>query len=256
MRLATWNILNGLSLADGTVRPDRLRASAASLDVDVLGIQEVDRGQPRSAGLDLTAEVAAGMDAPHWRFAPALVGTPGGHWRPASGDEPGTEAYGIGLVSRYPVRTWRVLHLTPARVVAPVLTPAGLLWLRDEPRVAMAAELDTPLGALVVATTHLSFVPGWNVVQLRRLAHWLQQAPSPSVIVGDLNLPPAVAGAVTPYDLLARHRTYPAASPRWQVDHVLGHGDLPPVRDSFARSLDVSDHQALGVQLDDRVVQP
>ena len=31
----------------------------------------------------------------------------------------------------------------------------------------MIAQLDTPLGPLTVANTHLSFVPGWNRVQLR-----------------------------------------------------------------------------------------
>ena len=29
--------------------------------------------------------------------------------------------------------------------------------------------METPLGVMTIATTHLSFVPGWNGVQLRRL---------------------------------------------------------------------------------------
>ena len=41
--------------------------------------------------------------------------------------------------------------------------------VNEEPRAAMVARLDTPLGAMTVANTHLSFVPGWNRVQLRHL---------------------------------------------------------------------------------------
>ena len=37
----------------------------------------------------------------------------------------------------------------------------------DEPRVLLAAVVDAPFGRLTIATTHLSFVPGWNVWQLR-----------------------------------------------------------------------------------------
>lgn len=48
MRLATFNILNGRSTKDGTVRLDRLAGAVRTLDADVLGLQEVDRLQPRS----------------------------------------------------------------------------------------------------------------------------------------------------------------------------------------------------------------
>ena len=34
--------------------------------------------------------------------------------------------------------------------------------VNEEPRAAVIARLDTPVGPLTVANTHLSFVPGWN----------------------------------------------------------------------------------------------
>ena len=76
----------------------------------------------------------------------------------------------MGLVSKLPVRRWHVIRLRAAKVRAPVAVPGGrgrFILLPDEPRVALAAEVETPRGPLVVATTHLSFVPGWNLVQLR-----------------------------------------------------------------------------------------
>jgi endonuclease/exonuclease/phosphatase family metal-dependent hydrolase len=249
VRLATWNILHGRSLEDGQVDVARLRAAVAGLDADVLGLQEVDRGQDRSHGMDLTEALApAGA---HWRFAPALLGTPGGAWRAAT-DLPETgPAYGVALVTRLPVQAWDVLRLAPARLRAPVLLPGTrrVLWLRDEPRVALAATVHGPYGPWTVATTHLSFVPGWNIAQLRRIARWLAGKPGPRILLGDLNLPAGLAGRASGWLPLARHATHPASRPRVQLDHVLGDGPLPVVRESQSLRLSLSDHCALVVDL-------
>ena len=76
MRLATFNLLNGTSLHDGQVDRTHLEESIALLRPDVVGLQEVDRGQPRSHGADLTAQVADSLHSKHFRFVPALIGTP------------------------------------------------------------------------------------------------------------------------------------------------------------------------------------
>jgi len=253
VRLVTWNVLNGTSLADGQVDGPRLAAAAGSLDADVLGLQEVDRGQPRSHGLDLVAAVADGTGAAGWRFAPALIGTPGGSWRPAGDADDVAEpvAYGVGLVSAHPVLAWHVLRLPAARVRSPILLPGSrqVIWLRDEPRVALAAVVDGPHGVMTVASTHLSFVPGWNAVQLRRVVRWLGTLPGPQVLLGDLNMPAFAAGAVSRWTVLGRGATYPSPGPKVQLDHVLGAGLLPPVRSTSAPVMDVSDHRPLVVHL-------
>ena len=253
MRLATWNVLNGTSLSDGRIDVARLQAAARSLHADVLGLQEVDRGQPRSRSLDLVREVAEGTGAAAWRFLPALVGTPGGSWRVAADadDDPGGAGYGVGLVSAHPVRSWHVLRLPAARVRSPILLPGTrrVLWLQDEPRAVLAAVVDGPYGAMTVASTHLSFLPGWNAVQLRRTVRFLGALPGPRVLLGDLNMPALPAGAVSRWRVLGRRPTYPAPEPRVQFDHVLGTGALPPVRDVDTPVLPVSDHRPLVVEL-------
>ena len=134
MRLATFNVLHGRSLTDGEVDPGRLRDAVAELDADVLGLQEVDRAQPRSGRHDLTALAAAAIGG-QGRFAPAIVGTPGERWRAArSGDEGRADAraYGIALVSRLPVLRWSVTRLPSAPVRSPVLMPGPtrkVIWL-------------------------------------------------------------------------------------------------------------------------------
>ncbi len=253
MRLATLNLLNGMSLEDRSVSPDRLAAAVQELAADVVGLQEVDRGQPRSHGADLTRQVAEAMDHAHWRFVPALVGTPGGTWRAAhDGDTDSSEAsYGIGLVSRWPVRSWHVTRLPASPLRSPVVIPGTkqLIWLKDEPRVGLAAVVETPLGAMTIATTHLSFVPGWNGKQLRTFTAALAELPGPRVLLGDLNMPPPFPRALTRWQVLAKTPTYPAWDPKIQLDHVLGSGSLPPVRTVESPQLAVSDHRALLVEL-------
>lgn len=252
MRLASLNLLHGRSLVDGKVELARLHAAVAEMAPDIVGLQEVDRDQPRSHSLDLTREVADALGAQHWHFVPALIGEPGADWRASvDADGPGEPSYGIGLVSRFPVASWHVLRLPAAPVRSPVLLPGTkqLIWLQDEPRVGLAAVVETPLGTMTVATTHLSFVPVWNGVQLRRLTAWLAKLPGPCVLLGDLNMPPPLPRVLSGWRSLARVKTYPMTEPRLQLDHVLGHGDLPPVSSVAAPALTVSDHRALVIEL-------
>jgi len=256
VRLATLNLLNGTSLSDGKVRPERLAEAVRELRPDVVGLQEVDRGQTRSHSADLTRQVAEALGAASWRFVPALIGTPGGEWRAATDadqDEPGA-AYGIGLVSRYPVLSWHVTRLRAAPVRSPIVLPGSraLVLLRDEPRVGLAAVVQTPLGVMTVATTHLSFVPGWNGAQLRTLTASLSRLPGPRVLLGDFNMPRPFPRLLTGWRPLATAPTYPAAEPRIQLDHVLGSGSVAPVVAVEVPELAVSDHRALLVQLAER----
>lgn len=254
MRLTTWNVFHGRSTLDGRVDAARVARAVAALEADVLALQEVDRGQPRSAGLDLAGLAARAMGAPHWRFVPTVIGEPGFRWRPATqaDAEASADAYGIALASRFPVESWHVLRLPAApfvRLPVPVPGTGTMLWLRDEPRVVLAARLRTPLGPVTVASTHLSFVPGHNVCQLRRAGAWLRTLPGPTVLLGDLNLPSGLARRATGFAPLAHGVTYPARRPRFQLDHALGHGPLPPVCRSQVRREAVSDHLALSIDL-------
>ena len=251
MRLASFNVLHGRSLTDGEVSTARLVAACASLEADVLALQEIDRNQARSGGVDQTAAVAEGMGAAAWRFEPALVGEPGATWRAAvEEDDPASieAGYGVGLVSRWPVRAWHVVRLRAAKVRAPVAVPGGrgrFILLPDEPRVALAAEVDAPSGPLLVATTHLSFVPGWNLVQLRQVTRALAGFGLPSVVLGDLNVPGSLPAHTTGWRALAQVKTFPGAKPSLQIDHALGYGLLPVVGAVSAPELPLSDHRAL-----------
>jgi endonuclease/exonuclease/phosphatase family metal-dependent hydrolase len=253
VRIATFNILHGHSVDDGRVDVERLAGAVKRLDADVLGLQEVDRDQPRSMNADLTAVAAEAMGAVDSQFVAALSGTPGGTWMAATGEEqPGSASYGVALLSRFPVTSWRVVRL-------PVLRSRVPVWFRgdrrpkvvtDEPRVAVAAVLEGPAGPMTVATTHLSFVPGWNVVQLRRLVRALAGTREPMVLTGDLNLEPRQVARVGGLRGIAAAATFPADAPVRQLDHVLVRGPLAAVGPAEAVRLPLSDHRALVVAVE------
>ncbi|MEU6064508.1 endonuclease/exonuclease/phosphatase family protein [Streptomyces sp. NPDC047082] len=272
VRCATFNVLHGRRLRqDG--RPLSAHAEAAgaplaeavaSLDADVLALQEVDRLQERSGRIDQAAAAAAAMAARDWRYASALHGRSiaGGGWvlDPA---EPGLRMYGpehqresagqrvpsqgVALLSRLPVREWRARRLRPAPVAVPlrVAGQPGLTLVRDQPRVALAAALEGPRGPFTAVAVHLSFVPGWNITQLLTVRRWMADLPRPHVLLGDFNLIGAIPGAVlNAAELLERCRTgsrldapasrgwrdlvrtstYPSHDPLVQFDHVLARG--------------------------------
>jgi len=255
VRLVTFNILGGRSPDEDRVDVARFGAAVRALRPDVLALQEVDRGQDRTQHADLTAVAAAAMGAADHRFVAALAGTPGATWTAATGDEhPDSAAYGIALLSRHPVQAWEVVRLPALPGRAPWVWHGRKVpsLVRDEPRVAVGAQLDLPLGTVTVATTHLSFLPGWNVVQLRRAVRALRSTPGPLVLMGDLNMSPATARRASGLVPVGAGPTFPVDRPVRQIDHVL----LDPLDDPRWRGLTgatvatgLSDHRALVVDL-------
>ena len=257
LRVGTLNLASARDPRGRSLDAAGLRAALADLDVDVLAVQEIDVAQPRSHAVDQPAEVAAALGVTEWRFAAAVAGTPDpfrswtpvdppvlrGSWEQLPGPH-----YGIALFSRLPVRRWSVQALGAGRARLPIRAPdprtgqVRTWWFPDEPRLAVAAELD----GVTVVGAHLSFAPHTAARQLLRLRRWAAALPGPVLVAGDLNLIGPLPARLARAQRLAAGPTYPAPSPRVQFDHVLA---LAPVTAGPAevRRLAFGDHRAVVV---------
>ncbi|MFF4801202.1 endonuclease/exonuclease/phosphatase family protein [Streptomyces sp. NPDC001351] len=246
VRLATFNVLHGRQVREGGPVPPSaadaerpLAEAVASLDADVVSLQEVDRFQERSGLTDQARVAAEAARAEDWRYASALHGRSvlGQGWV-LDPSEPGLRVYGpvggapgaappshgIALLSRLPVREWRAVRLAPAPLGMPlrVVGRPGLTVVRDRPRAALAAVLQGRRGPFTAVAVHLSFVPGWNARQLLALRALIADLPRPHLLLGDFNLIGAIPRAVLnaaelldpSRDRPTRHHQAPSLSPR------------------------------------------
>ena len=214
LRVATWNCQHGKP------DPGLMGAAAGSLDVDVLALQEVDRGSTRVDGRDLAADAASAFGG-ELVWAPALTLPDGG-------------SYGNALLVRGRVTRSETFDLPGRR--------------RTEPRVAIIAEVVAAGRPWTIAATHLTTRRDVSPDQLLALIDALRGRPAPRVLLGDLNLE---VGQLLPwltaesYRLAVGPPTHSVRRPRRQIDHVAVHGRGCTVSVREARALPVGDHLAL-----------
>ena len=244
LTVATWNIFGGRVWDGSRVDLELTLATLRRLDADLVAVQEVDREQGRSHRADqarLLGE-ALGMD---WRYAPAMLGTPGEGWRvPVPSDpDPGGTAYGIALLSRLSPSRSR-----PSCCPRPAATSPGRPGGRPRRRRPAPDR----------RRHHLSFVPGPNLTQLRALQHHLDElgAPACSWATSTCGGRPcgccrAGVAAAGPRGTF-RNRPPGSSAPLVQIDHVLAadaRASLHVRRGRIVSGL-ASDHRAVVVELD------
>ncbi|MBD0674176.1 endonuclease/exonuclease/phosphatase family protein, partial [Streptomyces sp. CBMA156] len=145
--LATFNVLHGRQLpsdgrptapASGTVAVHPLVDAVASLDADVVALQELDRFQKRSGRVDQARALAEATGAADWRYAPEFHARslPGRAWvrdrsepglrvygPPGAGHDGEVPSHGVALLSGLPVLGWRARRF--GRSSTPVPCRAG-----------------------------------------------------------------------------------------------------------------------------------
>jgi len=166
VRLVTFNTHHGVG-ADGRHDLPRLATLLASVDADVICLQEVDRyfGE-RSEDVDQALLLSRALDM-QLAWGPAIE-EPRGPGRP-------DKEYGNALLSRLPILVSDVHPL-----------PGG-----GEPRSALRTMVELDGAALWITTTHLSGGDDERrAAQLAALAALHTEPMGTGVIVGDLNTAP------------------------------------------------------------------
>ncbi len=162
--------------------PENLRALARVVresGADIILLQEVDVGVERSGGIDQAKFLGEELGL-HYSFAPAIEFQGG--------------QYGVGLLSRWPIREHHVIPLFnpdyPATHPEWALDSSGL----SEQRVAQIARVDVGERTVSVINTHLGLSQHQRRIQLAQIAAILEehlQLPGRAVIFGgDLNCEP------------------------------------------------------------------
>lgn len=196
LRVVTYNVHYCKGL-DGRFSPDRIARVLRALDPDIIALQEIESGRPRSRHEDQLAFLAKelGLEA---CFCVSI--------------ERGEERYGHAFLARHSLIHQRCIHL-----------PNGGRP-RIEPRDVMAAKLKWHGREITLVGTHLGLAPAERAAQIDRL---LQpdllggEGPTdPTIFLGDLNVSPGGAlyrRLVTPWaarDGIARFRDVQAHAPR------------------------------------------
>lgn len=294
--------LADLDIADAGAAREVLAALAdqiRDIDPDVIALQEVDLGQRRSGRLDQTAVLADLLGWAGHRFAATYAGPVVGlRRRPrrsaltGRADDvlgplramlgAGPAGFGNALLTRLPVRAWRVARLGRGPAVLTrrgggrALDPRSYALSTSTMRNMIAAQIDPADGAggaggLTVASTHLATRTGTAAAQLAAAWAALAALPGPHALAGDLNLHAELLAPLGIARGLGEGATYPSGAPARRIDHVLtdpwptGADGLPVSAQeavsrtggtllravgSGARSLVVSDHAATWVDLE------
>jgi len=224
MRIVSFNTHHGLT-PGGAVDTDALARYCATLDADVLALQEIDVRAGRSGGVDQAAAVAEATGMACY-FG---------------------EARRLGLRGRY----------GNALLVRGVIDQAETLPLprighRREQRSFILADAIVDDRVFSVAATHLSVHPEEAAPQLEAMLVALRKCHVPRALIGDLNLHPEQVAPVIEHRAYALASatvpTFPSAEPHHRIDHFLSEGfDVLSV--DVLDAAPVSDHRALVVEV-------
>ena len=273
MRVISWNLLHGQKIPPTNSQDWQAEVVSAAkkvadeLQPNFIALQEVDYFQLRSDLTNQTKLVAQSMQLKYWAYLPTLIGTPGEKWRSvkdlknsiitqSSLDKNPKASYGIALATNWPIKKLYVKKLGRSIVGMPLLIPKDngkgvrFIYVKDEPRVALIAELEN---GYTIATTHLSFVPGVNVFQLNKLSSYLRKLPGLALLTGDLNLPANLPSKLSGFKSLISQATYPSWKPKIQFDYIMlrkselkSISSIKPIKST---ATGISDHTPLGVEI-------
>ncbi len=273
MRVISWNLLHGQKIPPTNSQDwqaeivNAAKKVADELQPNFIALQEVDYFQSRSDLTNQTKLVAQSMQLKYWAYLPTLIGTPGEKWRSvkdlknsiiteSSIDKNPKASYGIALATNWPIKKLYVKKLGRSIVGMPLLIPKDngkgvrFIYVKDEPRVALIAELEN---GYTIATTHLSFVPGVNIFQLNKLSSYLKKLPGLALLTGDLNLPANLPSKFSGFKSIISQATYPSWKPKIQFDYIMlrksGIKSVSSITSIKSTTTGISDHTPIGVEI-------
>jgi endonuclease/exonuclease/phosphatase family metal-dependent hydrolase len=240
----TYNIHKGIGGVDRLYRPERIVETIARYSPDLLLLQEVDDGVPRSRGDRQIDFLGDKLGFVHRFYQPNVRLRRG--------------VYGNGILSRLPLQETHDVELTMRPKKRRRAQIVKLRIMHD----GSSHHGDSRSRTIVVANVHLGLAAFERRIQLRKLLQHetLSQAQvnTPVIIAGDFNdvwqnLGAGLLQKNQFVSALHNVRTFPAAFPLRCLDGIYYRGTLGPVRGFAGRTAlahQASDHLPLIGQFD------
>ncbi len=208
MRLLSYNIHKGIGGQDRRYRLDRILDVIRHENPDLICLQEVSRGAPRSYGHDQSRLMAGYMEA----FADLFQLNV--HWKEGG--------YGNQILSRWPL-------LNPHQIL--------LKFENKKARGGQIATVETPEGPLLLVNWHLGLGElerHWQVGHLLGHPRFLESAHLPAILAGDFNDwrdtlaigPLSALGFLQATSPPSRFRSFPAYHPVASLDKAFHRGSV------------------------------
>lgn len=230
LRIATFNIKHGATADGYRGYPDKVAEACASLNADILALQEVDRGVTRSRWANMAA-LAAKASGMQMVFAKTMWFRGG--------------LYGNALLVRGEIKDVEVLDL-PGDHRYRLSVGGHKFNIIREPRNAILATAIVDDTEYSVAVTHFATVRGVSEVQLQKTLGVLSTRPKPRILIGDFNLKREDVLPYLPTDMhLAEGQpTELVSDPSRSIDHIAVSG-LNFCGDVERKRFPISDHLAV-----------
>ena len=208
MTLASFNVHWGRGHPRRGHPPFDVVTACETFDADVIVLQESWAPDAGASHHELVAE-RLGMQCMAVPLArSSLQGKP--HLTGRAGTPGGEGDWCLALLSRKPIRSTRTVELPQ-------------LFLDPSSRALLHAEIDIDGTNLTVVATHFSHLEFGSPLHVRALRRGLPPTNRPAAFVGDLNMWGwTIDRMMPPHWRRAVHgRTWPAPTPRHQIDHLL-----------------------------------
>ncbi|MGE5417317.1 MAG: endonuclease/exonuclease/phosphatase family protein [Acidobacteriota bacterium] len=222
VRVATYNIRSGEGI-DGRVDIARIARVIGDMDVDIIGLQEVDRNWRRSQNIYQARYLAKALGM-HYVYGPALTR--------------GSAQYGNAVLSRYPILSSQVHPLASYR----------------ENRAVLQAVIDVSGHILNFTVTHLGLSLQERLWHIRDIIKPLLITDDPLVLVGDFNCDPRSPEVLEFENLLIEafpksgYFTFSSDKPDQRIDYIMHNRLLKTVSVEVIES-QASDHLPLAALL-------
>ncbi|GLO65746.1 hypothetical protein MACH08_15300 [Oceanobacillus kimchii] len=236
IKVGTFNVAAGNGL-DGEYNIERLADTISDLDVDIIGLQEVDVHWGYRSNFDhMMEELASRLDMEYF-FAPIY------DLEPVNEGDPNRQ-FGVGVLSKYPIIEAENRNITRLSTQVPNPTPTA------EPGF-LQAKINVEGAEVMFYVTHLDYRsdPTIREMQVADMQEIMSEG-NYNILVGDMNarpkateLSPLFTDFVDVWDMNDTNGdTFPAHNPDRRIDYIMSSKRMEVNAAEVKNEVESSDH--------------